>query len=117
MSGMTVIYSNRHAIPDSPYEYVDLDTLYARADLLVVLAPLTEETRGMINDESIGKMKDGAMVVNVGESASSPMLWPLCLQRSCTRLSMSRASLEDAVDQDDVDVMQLAEPSLIQMRY
>ena len=67
MIGMKVIYNNRHELPHSKYDYVDLDTLYSRADVLVILAPLTEETRGMINDESIGKMKDGVMVVNVGE--------------------------------------------------
>ncbi len=43
---------------------VDLDTLLAEADYISVHVPLIDATRGMINRESIARMKDGAVIVN-----------------------------------------------------
>ena len=45
-------------------EYVDLDTLYARADVISLHCNLTPQNAGMINRESIAKMKDGAILIN-----------------------------------------------------
>ena len=45
-------------------EYVDLDTLYARADVIALHCPLFPETKNMINRESIAKMKDGVILIN-----------------------------------------------------
>src|SRR5262249_10138380 len=41
----------------------------AAADFLTLHSPLTDETRGMINRESIAKMKDGARIVNAARGA------------------------------------------------
>src|SRR5690349_18473338 len=40
------------------------DDVLAAADFLTLHSPLTDETRGMINADSIAKMKDGARLVN-----------------------------------------------------
>ncbi len=48
---------------------VDLDTLYAQADFISLHAALTDETRGMVNAESIAKMKDGVRIVNAARGA------------------------------------------------
>ncbi|MCA9456769.1 MAG: phosphoglycerate dehydrogenase, partial [Nitrospira sp.] len=45
-------------------EVVDLDELFHRSDVISVHTPLTNETRGLINTETIAKMKDGVMIVN-----------------------------------------------------
>ena len=45
-------------------EYVDLDTLYARADVISLHCNLTSENTGMINKDSIAKMKDGVILIN-----------------------------------------------------
>ena len=45
-------------------EYVDLDTLYKRADVITLHCNLTPENTGMINKESIAKMKDGVILIN-----------------------------------------------------
>ncbi len=45
-------------------EYTDLDTLFARADVISLHCNLTAENAGMINRDSIAKMKDGALLVN-----------------------------------------------------
>ena len=45
------------------------DDVLTVADFVTLHSPLTDETRGMINRESIGKMKDGARIVNAARGA------------------------------------------------
>lgn len=45
--------------------FVDLDTLVAEADIVVLCCPLTPETRGLMNADRIGRMKSNALLVNV----------------------------------------------------
>lgn len=44
--------------------YVDRQTLFEESDILVPACPLTPETYHIINEESIGKMKNEAFIVN-----------------------------------------------------
>ena len=45
-------------------EYVDLDTLYRESDIITIHTPLLPETTGMINRETIAKMKDGVVFID-----------------------------------------------------
>ena len=45
-------------------DYVDLDTLYKEADVITLHCNLTPENTGMINSESIARMKDGVILIN-----------------------------------------------------
>ena len=45
-------------------EYVDLDTLLARSDVIFLHCPLFPATEGIINKENIAKMKDGVIIIN-----------------------------------------------------
>lgn len=45
-------------------EYVSLDELLSSSDLISLHCPLTEETRHIINEKSIAKMKNGVILVN-----------------------------------------------------
>lgn len=45
-------------------EYVTLEQMWEKADIISLHAPLTEENRHMIDGESIAKMKDGVVLVN-----------------------------------------------------
>ena len=45
-------------------EYVSLEELYARSDVISLHCPLTEQTRELINRKSIAQMKDGVILIN-----------------------------------------------------
>ena len=46
------------------FEYVDRDTILAKSDVIVLHCPLFPDTKGIINNDSIKKMKDGVMIIN-----------------------------------------------------
>ncbi len=50
-------------------EYVTLDELFRRADLISLHCPLTDETYHMIDKEAIVKMKDGVILINTSRGA------------------------------------------------
>ena len=66
---MKVLANRRTPKPElecDQLKFVDLDTLYRESDIISIHCPLTDETRGIINKESISKMKDGVILINVG---------------------------------------------------
>ena len=48
-----------------PVRFVSLPTLLSRADLLVLTAALTDETRGLLNRDRLARLPDGAVVINI----------------------------------------------------
>lgn len=51
---------------DETVDYKELDRVLGVADYVVLLAPLTSETRGMVDARALEKMKPEAVLVNVG---------------------------------------------------
>lgn len=47
-------------------EYVTLDELLARSDVITLHCPLTPSTQGIINRDTIARMKDGVIILNNG---------------------------------------------------
>lgn len=43
----------------------DLPGLLPEADVVIVVVPLTDETRGLVDADFLSRMKDGALLVNV----------------------------------------------------
>ena len=66
---MEVLYHNRTRRHESEsmygFTYAELDELLAQSDFVVVLAPLTDETRGMLGAEEFAKMKETSIFINV----------------------------------------------------
>ena len=65
--GMRIIFSDPSQVaPESGVNaaQVDLDTLLREADFISLHTPLTDETRGLINADTIGRMKSTAVLVN-----------------------------------------------------
>lgn len=50
-------------------KFVDLDTLFRESDIISLNAPLTPETRHLINAQAIEKMKTGVMLINTARGA------------------------------------------------
>jgi len=48
-----------------PVRLVDLNSLLPRADLLVLTAALTDETRGLLNRRRLGRLPDNAVIINI----------------------------------------------------
>ena len=67
--GMKVIAYDLFPAKDSGIEYVSLDELYARSDIISLHCPLTEETQHMIGPAAIEKMKKGVVIVNTSRGA------------------------------------------------
>ena len=66
--GMKVVACSAHAAEG---ELVSLDELLAVSDVISLHCPLTAENAGMINRDTIAKMKDGVMIVN---TARGPLI-------------------------------------------
>lgn len=67
--GMKIICYDAYPDIKSGLEYVDLDTLYKESDIISLHCPYMPSTHHMINAESIAKMKDGVIIVNVARGA------------------------------------------------
>ena len=65
--GCRVVMYRRN--PDPEFETVDLDTLCGMSDVISVHLALNGETRGMVSDARIRKMKKNALVINVARGA------------------------------------------------
>ncbi len=67
--GMRVIAYDKFPAKDSGIEYVTLDELWERSDIISFHCPLTDENRHMVNAESIAKMKKGVALINTSRGA------------------------------------------------
>jgi D-3-phosphoglycerate dehydrogenase / 2-oxoglutarate reductase len=68
--GMTVLGTSRRkgSLP-AGIEEVSLQDLFARSDAIAVCCALTDETRGLVSGDLIGRMRPSAVLVNVSRGA------------------------------------------------
>jgi len=72
--GLNLLVFNRSQNPDmisDTCQYASLDDVLAKSDIISLHCPLTEDTQGIINQSTIGKMKDGVMIIN---TARGPLI-------------------------------------------
>ncbi len=62
--GMNIIAYDPFAAGKTDIKLVELDEIFANSDYISLHAPLNDGTRGMINAESLAKMKDGIRILN-----------------------------------------------------
>lgn len=71
--GVKVLYNKRSrdekAEAELGIEFADLDTLLRSSDFISLHVPLTDETRHIVNAETLSKMKDGSFLVNTARGA------------------------------------------------
>ena len=65
--GMNILVHTRTPKADGDgIRYVSLDELLANSDYITLHCPLNDQTKHLINKETIGKMKPNAVIVNTG---------------------------------------------------
>lgn len=62
--GMNVIAYRKSDKPSDYAKIVGLDELLAQSDIISLHTPISDETKGMINKDTIAKMKDGVVLIN-----------------------------------------------------
>ncbi len=67
--GMHVIAYDAFPAKDSDIEYVTLQELFKKSDIISLHCPLTEDTRHMIGTAAIGQMKKGVVLINTSRGA------------------------------------------------
>ncbi len=63
------VYQAPEIVEKYGVQYVTQDELYAQSDIISLHAPSLPSTKGMINRESIAKMKNGVIIVNTARGA------------------------------------------------
>jgi glyoxylate reductase len=102
--GMEIVYSDaRPASEEIERELgakrVELDELLRSADVVSIHAPLMDETRHLINAETLGRMKDTAYLVN---SARGPIIDEAALVEALKAGEIAGAALDVFENEPDV---------------
>ena len=91
-----ILYSNLFRMPDDLEErehmrFTDVDTILANSQVVSLHCALTPETRGLIGEDAIRKMKDGAILIN---TARGELVDPVALKNALESGKLSFAALD-----------------------
>jgi len=90
--GMEVLVHTRTPGPDREgLDFVDLESLLRRSDVISLHCPLTEDTRGLIGPESLALMKKSAILINTGRG---PLVDETALARALNEGRIAGAGLD-----------------------
>ena len=67
--GMRILAYDKYPSQDADLHYVDLCDLFTESDIISLHCPLTEETRHLINKDTLSHMKDGVTIINTSRGA------------------------------------------------
>ena len=84
-------YIDRSLFEEYGVRRVDLDTLLSRSDFVTIHTPLNEETRHLVNEESLRKMKKTAYIIN---TARGPIVDQEALARALEQQSIAGAAID-----------------------
>ncbi|HEX7926155.1 MAG TPA: D-glycerate dehydrogenase [bacterium] len=92
---MNMLYYARNRRPDAEkaygVQYRSFDDLLKESDVIILICPLTPETRHMINDAAFAKMKPTAMLVN---SARGGVVEPKALYKALSTKKIHAAAID-----------------------
>lgn len=67
--GMNVIAYDKHPGKHNDFDYVPLEEIWEKSDIISFHCPLTEETRHMVNKTTISEMKKNVILINTSRGA------------------------------------------------
>jgi len=92
---MTVLYCNRHTRPEVERElgvrFAPLDELLTQSDYVMLIVPLTDQTRGLIGPAELALMKPSATLINL---ARGPVVQTEALLRALEQKRIAAAALD-----------------------
>lgn len=92
--GMKVLaydeYQNK-SLENESMRYTDLDTLLAQADVISLHCPLLPSTKGIINGDTISKMKNGVIILN---TSRGPLIIEEDLKKGLTDGKIAYAAVD-----------------------
>lgn len=94
--GMDVVYHSLSGRKDSLYNLVDLKTLLSSSDIVSIHCPLTEQSKHLINPQSLSLMRSDALLIN---TARGPIVDLEAVAQALSCNSLGGAGL-DVFDQE-----------------
>ncbi len=82
---------NNFTVTETGAELCDLDTLLRESDFITIHLPLTDETRQMINEETLAKMKPTAYIIN---TSRGPIVKEEALYEALSKGTIAGAALD-----------------------
>ncbi|MEP5938892.1 MAG: D-glycerate dehydrogenase [Erythrobacter sp.] len=118
--GLKVAYYGRRQLPEALEQMLsarfvpDLDDLAAEADILTLHCPLSEETRGLLDERRIGLMKQGASIIN---TARGELIDQEALIAALFAGKLAGAALDVYPDEPNVDQRLLDHPNVMTLPH
>jgi glyoxylate reductase len=111
---MNIIYNKRtrdeNAEKELGVKYVELSELLTTSDIVTLHVPLTDETRHMINKETLAKMKKGSFLVN---TARGPIIDEHDLVEALRSGHLAGAALDVYDNEPNIDPELIGMPNVI----
>lgn len=95
------IYRNNALAEKYAFEYVDLDRLLAESDFVTLHMPLTPQNHHIINEETLSKMKNGAILIN---TARGGLVDTAALKKALESGHLAAAGLDVIEHESDGDL-------------
>ena len=108
--GMQVVYTSRTQAPDASHPYLPLDELLATADVVSLHCPLNAETRHLIGEPELRRMRREAVLVN---TTRGPVVDEAALAAALAAGEIAGAALDVYEREPEVHPGLLALPNVV----
>ena len=96
-------YQNPDAALENHFSYTTLEEIWRQSDVISLHVPLLPQTKHMINEESISKMKDGVVIIN---TARGGIIKEQDLVHALKAKKVAAAALDVLEDERNLEVEQ-----------